>query len=186
MSTQIRAAALAASTAMLAIAALALPGCTERPTPDPSPPASSSESGTDGAQEAVEAPGAATGARSHRLADSAWVATAIDGEDLLEDTVVSLAVRVDGSVSGSTGCNRYFGRTTVDHDAIAFSEVGSTRRACAAPVMNQEQRFLAGLGDARGYRIDPRSGLLVFDAEGRQRLALRRVEADPTVADLPR
>lgn len=60
----------------------------------------------------------------------------------------------DGQMSGSAGCNDYFGAYTTDGDAISIGPLASTRKLCAdEEVMAQETAYLAALETAATYKI---------------------------------
>ncbi len=61
-----------------------------------------------------------------------------------------------GTVTGSAGCNSYFGAYEVDGDTISFGPLGSTMMACPEPegIMAQELAFLTALGSAVTYQIE--------------------------------
>lgn len=72
-----------------------------------------------------------------------------------------------GKVSGSAGCNRYFGGYTwgKNNQLVFDSRMGSTQMACAQPVASQERRYLALLSGVNSREI--RDGLLVLlDKQG--------------------
>ena len=86
------------------------------------------------------------------LAGTKWVAISfgLDGADdaVLPTAVPTIEFSEDGSqISGTTGCNSYFGSVTVGPDgAISFGQMGMTEMACLDDgVMDQEQRFLEAL-----------------------------------------
>jgi heat shock protein HslJ len=60
---------------------------------------------------------------------------------------VRISLSVDGDrVSGSAGCNRYFGRIREKVPGeLAIGPVGSTRMACAEPKMSAERTYLEAL-----------------------------------------
>jgi heat shock protein HslJ len=60
---------------------------------------------------------------------------------------ISLAFTDDG-VTGSSGCNRYFGSPVAGESPgdLVFGPLGGTRRACPEPAMQLEQRYLKALG----------------------------------------
>ncbi len=118
------------------------------------------------------------------LLDTAWSAQYIDGRPVLPQPQSTLVIGIDGRVSGVAACNRYFGRIGIDAGSIAISQVGSTRMACAAPVMEQERRFLAALGAAASWE---RRGdvLRIFDTEQRPRIRLTREALPPPVVEQP-
>ena len=61
----------------------------------------------------------------------------------------------DGQVTGSAGCNTYFGSYQIDGDIINVGQIAITEMACMEPagVMEQELMFVEFLGDARTFRL---------------------------------
>lgn len=59
-------------------------------------------------------------------------------------------------VSGSAGCNSYFGDYQVDKNELSIPVLASTEMACLEPegVMDQEQQYLQSLGLAESYEIE--------------------------------
>jgi heat shock protein HslJ len=86
---------------------------------------------------------------------------------VLIGTEITAAFGDDGKLTGSAGCNSYFGSYEVDGEAITFGPLGSTLMACAEPegIMNQEQAYLAALESAGTYRIEG-DKLELIDADG--------------------
>lgn len=87
----------------------------------------------------------------------------------------------DGRVSGSTGCNHFFGQYTLaPSGALTLSGVGSTRMACPGPAMAQEGRFLAALNAATQVVVDggrltlvsADDALMTFEGPGRASAAI--------------
>lgn len=68
-------------------------------------------------------------------------------------------------ISGSGGCNRYFGSYTVTNNQITFSPLGSTRMMCGPNRMAQENHFLQALSTAERFERND-SELLITYAEG--------------------
>lgn len=60
---------------------------------------------------------------------------------------------VNGEITGTTGCNRFFGSYTVDGDRITFGPLGSTKMACPGPQMDQEMRLLEAFATAQSFTI---------------------------------
>jgi heat shock protein HslJ len=83
-------------------------------------------------------------------------------------------------ISGSAGCNHYFGTYAVRGGNITISDVGSTEMYCMEPdgVMDQEQAFLAALASAAGYRLAG-ARLELLDATGSVILAFEPPPAMP-------
>ncbi len=115
------------------------------------------------AMSAVEAQG---------LQGPTWRAEAIMGS-AADKAASTIRIADDGRVSGSGGCNRIMGSATITGGNIAFGGMGSTRMACAQPVMEQERNFLEALSAARSFRIaDGR--LTLLDAAGAERVRFAR------------
>ncbi len=100
-----------------------------------------------------------------------WIASQIDGQPVVPGIVSDLLIAADGKVSGNAGCNSYFGSAIVDNDAMAFGNLGTTKKACPGPAMGQEDRMLQALDSTRGYRLD-QEDLLLLDAGGNTVLRL--------------
>jgi putative lipoprotein len=118
------------------------------------------------------------------LADTQWAVEDIGGAGVVDNAQTTLNIEAGGRISGTGGCNRYFGDATFSAGEIEFGPLGSTRMACPAPILDQEMRFFAALEASRSYRQDPVTGLLFFmDEGGSDVLRLRRLRkietADP-------
>ena len=67
-------------------------------------------------------------------------------------------------LSGSTGCNRFFGTYTPDAPGrVKLDPAGMTRMACPDPVSEREKAFLDALRAADAYRIDGEALELLHD-----------------------
>jgi heat shock protein HslJ/uncharacterized lipoprotein YbaY len=75
-------------------------------------------------------------------------------------------------LSGNSGCNRLLGGFQLTGDQLRFSQLVSTKMACAADVMAFEQQYLKALDQVRQWNIDKRS-LLLQDGVGRSLLLYR-------------
>ncbi len=109
---------------------------------------------------------------STRLDGTSWVLQEFgpDGSrtPVLPDTSVTLVFE-DGRISGSANCNTYFADVTQSGSELSFGPIGSTRMACAEPIMQQENNFLAAMATVNHYVVAEGqltltydSGLLVF------------------------
>lgn len=113
----------------------------------------------------------------HPLEDSGWEVTELNGMQVATDAAPTLELRRDTAepglrVSGSTGCNRYFGTVHFPLNAssapiqpLKFSRLGSTRRACAPPRMQLETEFLNALENVTAYERQQGSMVLYDDKE---------------------
>jgi len=88
-------------------------------------------------------------------------------QSTLTGTMVSAFFGADGQVTGSAGCNNYFGTYTVTGDRIAIASLGATKMMCGEPsgVMNQESAYLAALEASVMYAIEG-STLTLMDGGG--------------------
>ena len=71
----------------------------------------------------------------------------------------------DGQVTGSAGCNSYFGSYKARSGDITVGAVGSTQMACVDPggVMEQEQEFLKHLSEGQTFRIEGEQLMIYWD-----------------------
>jgi len=82
------------------------------------------------------------------LAKSYWNVTylALDGEKLLPtNRTPTLLINANGSISGTTGCNRYFASIKQENNHFKIKDIGTTRMACKGALMKQENLFLKSL-----------------------------------------
>jgi heat shock protein HslJ len=71
---------------------------------------------------------------------------------LVPATRMSIAFGLDGTVSGSSGCNTFTGTYTADGATIEIGPLATTRMMCDVEgVMEQEEQFLAALANASLY-----------------------------------
>ncbi len=70
-----------------------------------------------------------------------------------------------GTVSGSTGCNRYTGPYTVDGDSLELGQIASTMMACPPPADAIERAYVAALGKVAEWRSDG-DDLVLVDSDG--------------------
>jgi heat shock protein HslJ len=91
---------------------------------------------------------------------TAWVADGINNgrggvASIVDGTVVTATFRDDGRVTGSGGCNRYFGPFERAGEAIRIGPLAGTRMACPEPpgTAEQETAFLAAMERATTWSI---------------------------------
>lgn len=71
-----------------------------------------------------------------------------------------------GTVSGTTGCNRYSGSYVLGPaDALKFGQIAMTQMACEGPVSVQEQAFTKALG-ATASAVSTGGTLILKDSSG--------------------
>ncbi len=86
------------------------------------------------------------------------VASAVPGAD-------AYAEFASGTVTGSTGCNNYTAPYQVKGNSLTVGLTATTMKACADPIMAQEQAYLADLQAAATYKIEGQQ-LSIADAKG--------------------
>jgi len=111
------------------------------------------------------------------LTQSNWVlatyGTAEAPIAVLPQAGINLIFTPDG-ISGSSGCNTYFGQFKFDINVLSFSGLGSTEIACTdAAVMTQESDYLNALRTATSYEINNgvlkityQDGVLTYNGSG--------------------
>lgn len=85
---------------------------------------------------------------------------------VLPDTPVFVVFAPDGKISGSGGCNRYFGGwgfVEGQPEVLRIWRTGSTKMACPVPVMAQEHRFLEELSRVSAHAADGTQLRLFYD-----------------------
>ena len=97
---------------------------------------------------------------AENLAGITWVLDSYGSQDqpqsVREDVVISLEYDPEpGRLSGSAGCNRYFGKVEVDSGEMIFStsQMGMTRMACSQPIMDQETAFMDLLSQVTRFEV---------------------------------
>jgi heat shock protein HslJ len=110
------------------------------------------------------------------LTDTSWVLNEFGAEDsltaVLPNTTITLNF-TDGQISGTSGCNSYFGDVTVKAETISISQIGSTMMACLDEgVMAQEAEYTAALTEVTSYTLAENQltlqyegGVLIFEGE---------------------
>ena len=90
----------------------------------------------------------------------------IDGELVAIPDGIAVTLRLDaGQAGGSTGCNQWFGVSTLTGDTLTFGAVGGTEMACPEPRMQIESAWYTALGLVTGWHISA-SELHLLDGGG--------------------
>jgi heat shock protein HslJ len=90
------------------------------------------------------------------LAGTAWLATAMNGDIVLDGTTLTAAFGEDGSLDGSAGCNSYSASYMVQGTFLSITPPSATGMLCGEPegIMEQESAFLAALQSAGSYSLE--------------------------------
>ena len=106
--------------------------------------------------------------RGDELGGTYWQFTAYGAQPaitpVLAGTAVTLNFNTQSSrVTGSGGCNEYFGDCLVEGNSITITNLGATKKACADPpsIMIQENTYFELLGKAEHFSADC-CGLIIF------------------------
>ncbi len=70
--------------------------------------------------------------------------------------IENLSMKIEGDrVSGSAGCNNYFGNCNVGKGkTVKFSKIGETKKMCSEELMQTEDHLVKQLGKATRYSIE--------------------------------
>jgi putative lipoprotein len=109
----------------------------------------------------TEGPVSASVTPSTQLVGPTWRLEDIEGHSVIDRLNTPLTFHLDGTVTGDSGCNRMTGSAAVDGASLVFGPLATTKRACAAAVMDQEQKLLQALERVRSWQIGD-DGLLVL------------------------
>jgi heat shock protein HslJ len=100
---------------------------------------------------AIAAPAAAQDEPSPSIEGPVWELLNIGDAAAEASATMSLN---DGTASTFGGCNSFFGSYTLDGDSLTFADdFTSTLVECEPAVMEQEQAYIAALGDVAGYAV---------------------------------
>ena len=103
------------------------------------------------------------------LAGSEWGFKGIDGP--------FVQFRSKGEISGSGGCNNFFGTYEQNGQRLVIGPLASTKKACPPLAMDTERKFLTALQNA--HRIDATHlALQLYDESGEELLSLIRRDWD--------
>ena len=88
------------------------------------------------------------------LWNTIWRLESLGGASVIEDAEATLEFPEQGKAAGRATCNRFFASVAISGDSIRFSQIGSTRMACAEPLAAQEASYLKALESAERFAID--------------------------------
>lgn len=88
------------------------------------------------------------------------------GDHSVADLVVVTMSFEDERVTGSTGCNRYFGGYQLTGEGLRFAETGMTKMACDGPRNEAEQQFTQLLNQVNRFDITPDGVLILHTQDG--------------------
>ena len=81
-----------------------------------------------------------------------WRAVSVGDQEIADDSGVFIQFEVDGSVSGNSGCNNFFGSLEKSGSGVGMGQLGSTRKACPGPAMSLEATFLEAITQTKDIK----------------------------------
>jgi heat shock protein HslJ len=117
----------------------------------------------------------APAAQAPPFAGLPWVLSSGLDVEGWEQTAPS-AVFKNGTLGGSTGCNRYTSPYTVDGEALKLGAIASTQMACPPPADQVERAYVDALKRVAEWRMDDAELVLLDDGDAE---LLRFREASP-------
>lgn len=96
-----------------------------------------------------------------------WVVDDLAGRGIIDRSRMTIRFLKDNRVSGRASCNRFTGRYEFTGEGgLGFSQLATTRMACAPALMQQEDRFLDVMDRVSRARIGQHGELLLSTPEG--------------------
>jgi heat shock protein HslJ len=86
-----------------------------------------------------------------------WRPVHLGAEAVADDSGMFVLFEVDGSIKGNGGCNNFFGSLQTTDGGISVGELGATRMACPADVMDREMAFMKALQDSTQFELGDNS-----------------------------
>ena len=112
------------------------------------------------------------------LSEDQWQLVSYLTEQGMQTTLLDNSVSIEfagGRVTGSTGCNRYFGSyQLMGGDSVQISQPGLTLMACAEKIAAQEHQYLKNLADIHFFQLQE-DNLQLLDAQKQVRLIFKNL-----------
>jgi heat shock protein HslJ len=108
------------------------------------------------------------------LAGSEWRPSFMSAADLPAGIKMQVEFQPDGKITGSGGCNRFFGGYTISGNRIKIGPLASTRKACPG-LLRVETAFFATLQAASSFE-QTGTTLVLFDDAGAKLAQFVRAE----------
>lgn len=87
---------------------------------------------------------------------SAYYIVFVEEIPAMEKIVPTMIIDATGKISGSNGCNSYFGKLNMASEGNIIEKLGSTRKMCEGMANDIETRFMARLREANNIQFDGR------------------------------
>ncbi len=96
-----------------------------------------------------------------------WTVDDLAGKAPLKDSKITLAFGADGSLSGSSSCNRLATTYALTGETLTIKQGAGTMMACDKPIMEQESAFLGLLSQVNAFSVADDGALLLKAPDGR-------------------
>lgn len=106
------------------------------------------------------------------LTGGIWNVAKLREEPFVQGTKLTLSFE-DGRVSGSAGCNTYFGDYEVSKGTLKVGPLGMTKKLCSPEIMAQEALFSKFLASVDSFKIDDDGALIIKSRVGHKLTARR-------------
>ena len=81
-----------------------------------------------------------------------WVLASLHGYSLPDGTNINLNMDKDG-MGGSSDCNSYRGKATMEEGALKARDIQSTAKGCKGDVGQREEAYLRALSSSASYQV---------------------------------
>lgn len=122
---------------------------------------------------ACTATAADKGSSPRDLIGSEWQLADLGGAGVAEGSTPTIAFPDPGKLIGDTGCNRFGGGCNITRTEMHVELLVSTKRACAEPLMKQEQTLLRSLEAAERWKLDGTT-LLIYSKKLKKPMRFQR------------
>ena len=102
-----------------------------------------------------------------RLAGTSWLVETMGATAIVAGSEPQISFTSDGQITGTTGCNRFFGDYSQSRGDVSFSGVGMTKMACLnGGIMAQEIAFTNILSGKTKAKLDGLGNLVITGENG--------------------
>ncbi|MBK1691030.1 META domain-containing protein [Ectothiorhodospira mobilis] len=100
------------------------------------------------------------------LTGGTWRIEDVAGGGSIDRSRIHITFDPRGRVTGSTGCNRFFGPYTLTGEGLTIGPLATTMMACPQALMDQERRVLQALEGVRRFDRDATGALRLMGGSG--------------------
>lgn len=111
------------------------------------------------------------GAAQALLIGTDWEVTTIAGEPVDSEHSPTLQFGADGRLGGQGACNQFTTSYVITAEGLSSKAIAATQRACAAPLMQQDQQLFDLLQHVQRFDLDDQGNLVLISADDRKIVA---------------